>query len=85
MHMLHLAHILKSDSHSYPNKDTAKGLKVLAPKSIDVNDNPLSIQTTQLTEQIKLLDRQLFLTELKIANFVTCLQSKLKPSKVLAL
>lgn len=75
MHMTHLAHILTSASHGHFNKDTARELRVLAQKSIGVNDSSLSIQITQTIAQIELLDRQLFHTELEMANLVTCLHS----------
>ena len=50
-------------------------LRVLALKSVGVNDNSLSIQITHTIEQIELLDSQLFHTELEMANLVTCLHS----------
>lgn len=75
MHMTHLAHILTSASHGHFNKDTARELRVLAQKSVGVNDSSLSIQITQTIAQIELLDRQLFHTELEMANLVTCLHS----------
>ena len=75
MHMTHLAHILEKASHGHFGKDTARELRVLAQKSVGINDSSLSIQITQTIEQIELLDRQLFHTELEIANIVTCLQS----------
>ena len=75
MHMTHLAHILEKASHGHFGKDTARELRVLAQKSVGINDSSLSIQITQTIEQIELLDRQLFHTELEIANIVTCLHS----------
>ena len=75
MHMTHLAHILTSASHGHFNKDTARELRVLAQKSVGVNDSSLSIQITQTIAQIELLDSQLFHTELEMANLVTCLHS----------
>ena len=75
MHMTHLAHLLQSASHGHFGKDTARKLRVLAQKSVGINDSSLSIQITQTIEQIELLDRQLFHTELEMANIVTCLNS----------
>ena len=75
MHMTHLAHILETASHGHFGKDKARDLRVLAQKSVGINDSSLSIQITQTIEQIELLDRQLFHTELEMANIVTCLHS----------
>lgn len=75
MHMTHLAHLLKNASHGHFNKDMARDLRVLAQKSVGINDSSLSIQITQTIEQIELLDSQLFHTELEMANIVTCLHS----------
>jgi len=77
MHMTHLAKLLEKASHGHFNKDTARELRVLAQKSVGINDSSLSIQITQTIEQIELLDRQLFHTELEMANIVTCLGSVL--------
>jgi transposase len=75
MHMTHLAHLLETASHGHFNKDTARELRVLAQKSVGINDSSLSIQITQTIEQIELLDSQLLHTELEMANIVTCLHS----------
>ena len=75
MHMTHLAHILECASHGHFKKDTARDLRVLAQKSVGINDSSLSIQITQTIEQIELLDSQLFHTELGMANLVTGLHS----------
>ena len=75
MHLTHLAHVLETASHGHFKKDTARELRVLAQKSVGINDSSLSIQITQTIEQIELLDRQLFHTELEMANIVTCLNS----------
>ena len=77
MHMTHLAKLLEKASHGHFNKETARELRVLAQKSVGINDSSLSIQITQTIEQIELLDRQLFHTELEMANIVTCLNSVL--------
>ena len=75
MHMTHLAHLLEVASHGHFGKEKARELRVLAQKSVVVNDSSLSIQITHTIEQIELLDSQLFHTELEMANLVTCLHS----------
>lgn len=75
MHMTHLAHLLEIASHGHFGKEKARELRVLAQKSVGVNDSSLSIQITHTIEQIELLDSQLFHTELEMANLVTCLHS----------
>ena len=75
MHITHLAHTLECASHDHFKKDTARDLRVLAQKSVGINDSALSIQITQTIEQIELLDSQLFHTELEMANLVTRLHS----------
>lgn len=75
IHMTYLAHLLEVASHGHFGKEKARELGVLAQKSVDLNDSSLSIQISQTIEQIKLLDRQLFHTELEMANLVTCLNS----------
>ena len=74
-HLAHLAHLLQEASHGHFGKVKARDLRVLAQKSVGVSDSSLSIQITQTIEQIELLDRQLFHTELEMANIVTCLHS----------
>ena len=75
VHMTHLAHLLEVASHGHFGKEKARELRVLAQKSVGVNDSSLSIQITHTIEQIELLDSQLFHTELEMANLVTCLHS----------
>ena len=75
MHMTHLTSLLTRTSHGHFNKETVGNLRVLAQKSVGINDSALSIQITQTIAQIELLDSQLFHTELEIANLVTCLHS----------
>ena len=53
MHMTHLAHILECASHGHFKKDTARDLRVLAQKSVGINDSALSIQITQTIVQIE--------------------------------
>lgn len=75
MHMTHLSNLLVKSSHGHFTKDLARELRVLAQKSVGLNDSSLSIQITQTIAQIELLDSQLFETELEMANIVTCLHS----------
>ena len=75
MHMTHLAHLLEVASHGHFGKEKVRELRVLAQKSVGVNDSSLSIQITHTIEQIELLDSQLFHIELEMANLVTCLHS----------
>ena len=75
MHMTHLANLLVKSSHGHFTKDMARELRVLAQKSVGLNDSSLSIQITQTIVQIELLDSQLFETELEMANLVACLHS----------
>ena len=77
MHLTHLAHILEVASHGHFDKQKARDLRVLTPKSVGVSDSSLSIQITHTIEQIELLDSQLLHTELEMANLVTCLHSVL--------
>ena len=77
MHLTHLAHILEEASHGHFGKDQARELRVLARKSVGINDSSLSLQITQAIEQIELLDRQILNTELEMTNLVTCLRSVL--------
>ena len=53
MHMTHLAHILEVASHGHFGKNQARELRVLAQKSVGVNDSSLSIQITHTIEQIE--------------------------------
>ena len=75
MHMTHLAHLLEVASHGHFDKQTAKELRVLAQKSVGMNDSSLSIQITHTIEQIELLDSQILSTELQMADIVTSLHS----------
>ena len=59
MHMTHLAHLLKANSHGHFDKETAQQLRVLAKKSVGASDSALSIQITHTIAQIELLDSQL--------------------------
>lgn len=75
MHMTHLSNLLVKNSRGHFTKEMARELRVLAQKSVGLNDSSLSIQITQTITQIELLDSQLFETELEMANLVTCLHS----------
>ncbi len=75
MHLTHLSNLLVKSSHGHFTKEMARELRVLAQKSVGLNDSSLSIQITQTIAQIELLDSQLFETELEMANIVTCLHS----------
>mgnify|MGYP004638747539 CR=1 FL=1 len=75
MHVPHLAHILEVTFHCHFNKAKARELRVLARKSVGINDSSLSIQITHTIEQIKLLDSQIIHTELELVNLVTFLHS----------
>ncbi len=77
MHMTHLANLLKHYSHGHFKKDTARELRVLAQKSVGINDSSLALQITQTIEQIELLSHQLFDTELEMSNIESCLRSVL--------
>lgn len=75
MHLTHLAHVLEVASHGHFGKDKARDLRVLAQKSVGINDSSLSLQITQSIEQIELFDRQILHTALEMANIVTYLHS----------
>lgn len=77
MHMTHLANVLNHYSHGRFKKDVARELRVLAQKSVGINDSSLALQITQTIEQIELLDSQLFNTELEMCNLETCIKSVL--------
>ena len=46
LHMTHLAHLLKVNSHGRFNKEMAQQLRVLAQKSVGANDSALSKSST---------------------------------------
>ena len=77
MHMTHLTNLLKHYSPGHFKKDTARELRVLAQKSVGINDSSLALQITQTIEQIELLSHQLFDTELEMSNIESCLRSVL--------
>ena len=77
MHMTHLANLLNRHSRGHFKKETARELRVLAQKSVGINDSSLALQITQTIEQIELLSHQLFDTELEMSNIESCLRSVL--------
>ena len=77
MHMTHLAALLKNHSRGHFKKEHARELRVLAQKSVGINDSSLALQITQTIEQIELLDSQLFNTELQMSSLESCIRSVL--------
>ena len=70
MHMTHLAHLLKVNSHGHFDKEMAQQLRILAQKSVGANDSALSIQITHSIEQIELLDSQLERVEAEMTDIM---------------
>lgn len=70
MHITHLAHLLKVNSHGHFNKEVAQQLRVLAQKSIGASDSSLSIQVTHTIQQIELLDSQLERVEAEMTEIM---------------
>ena len=70
IHMTHLAHLLKVNSHGHFNKETAQQLRVLAQKSVGASDSALSIQITHTIAQIELLDSQLDSVETEMTEIM---------------
>ena len=52
MQMTHLTCLLQTASHGHFGKDTARDLRVLAQKSVGINDSALSIQITQTIDRL---------------------------------
>lgn len=77
MHLTHLASLLKNHSHGHFKKETATELRVLAKKSVGINDSSPALQITQTIEQIELLDSQLFHTELEMSSLISSINSVL--------
>ena len=75
MHLTHLTHLLKSNSHGRFKKETALELRVLAQKSVGTSDRSLSIQVTHTISQIELLNDQLIEIENEMTDIVTSLDS----------
>lgn len=70
MHMTHLTHLLKVNSHGHFDKETAQQLRILAQKSVGANDSALSIQITHIIQQIALLDSQLERVEAEMTDIM---------------
>ena len=70
MHMTHLAHLLKVNSHGHFDKEIAQQLRVLAQKSVGASDSALSIQITHTIAQIELLDSQLDSIETEMTDIM---------------
>ena len=70
MHMTHLAHLLKVNSHGHFDKEMAQQLRVLAQKSVGASDSSLSIQVTHTIQQIELLDSQLERVEAEMTEIM---------------
>lgn len=70
MHMTHLTHLLKANSHGHFDKEMAQQLRVLAQKSVGANDSALSIQITHTIAQIELLDSQLERIEAEMTDIM---------------
>jgi len=75
MHLTHLTHLLKSNSHGHFKKDTATELRVLAQKSVGIFDTSISIQVADSIEQIELLNRQLDEVHSNIESIMDSLSS----------
>ena len=70
MHMTHLAHLLKVNSHGHFDKEIAQQLRVLAQNSVGASDSALSIQITHTIAQIELLDSQLDSIETEMTDIM---------------
>ena len=75
MHMTHLAHLLEVASHGHFKKDKAKELRVLAQKSVGINDSSVALQITQTIHLIELLDEQVTTVESEMKSLVASLDS----------
>ena len=70
MHMTHLAHLVKVNSHGHFDETNAQQLRVLAQKPVGANDSALSIQVTHSIRQIESLDSQLERVEAEMTNIM---------------
>lgn len=70
MHMTHLAHLLKVNSHGHFDKEMAQQLRILTQKSVGANDSALSIQIIHSIAQIELLDSQLERVEAEMTDIM---------------
>ena len=75
MHLTHLSHLLEVASHGHFKKETAKEIRVLAQKSVGINDSSVALQITQTIDLIELLDRQVTMVESDMESLVNSLDS----------
>lgn len=75
MHLTHLTNLIQKASRGHFNKETAVNLRVLAQKSVGINDSSISIQITHTIAQIELLDSQIKSVESEMKNILTSLNS----------
>lgn len=75
MHLTHLANLIQKASHDHFNKNTAVNLRILARKSVGLDDRSISIQITQSIVQIELLDRQVKMIEFEMEHILKPLDS----------
>ena len=75
MHLTHLSHLLEVASHGHFKKETAKEIRVLAQKSVGINDSSVALQITQTIDLIELLDRQVTTVESDMESLVNSLDS----------
>ena len=75
MHLTHMSHLLEKASNGHFKKDTATQLRILARKSVGINDRSISIQITQTIELIELLDSQVADIESEMESLVDSLDS----------
>jgi len=68
--MNHLSHLLLTASHGHFKEKQAKELRVLEQKSINANNNSLSIQIPHIIAQIKLLNSQLETVEAEMTDIM---------------
>ena len=67
---MHMAHLLKVNSHGHFDKTNAQQLRVLEQKPVGANDSALSIQVTHSIRQIELLDSQLERVEAEMTDIM---------------
>ena len=58
------------NSHGHFTKEQAKGIKILAQKSVGANDSAISIQITQTIQQIELLDSHQKIEEAEMTDIM---------------
>lgn len=75
MHLTHLTNLIQKASHGHFKKDTAVNLRILAQKSVGLDDSSISMQITQSVEQIELLDSQVKTVESEMEHILIPLDS----------